>query len=150
MKELQGLVLAMAGLTAITAQVPAAPVLQSASYRAAFYSSAGTFTGSPEPIIFPEDGKAFSVRLPFALGRFAYGPRGESIYSSQGGPPGTRFDPAQPGLVKIEFNPLRITGVPGSASLRPSTVLRFLRTATTFWSLVPISEAATGNAVSSI
>lgn len=63
--------------------------------------------------VFPELGNARDVPLPFAVGFVAFGPDGKSLYAAAG------FDPTQPnerrrGLLKIEFNPTRVTQVLGS------------------------------------
>jgi WD40 repeat protein len=85
-------------------------------YNAAVYRSGGAFTGNQQLIVFPIVGKEFSIPLPFALGRFTFGPDGKALYAQAFiESPGVR---PSPGIFKIEFNPTRVNPVlPGSAAL---------------------------------
>jgi WD40 repeat protein len=74
--------------------------------------------------VFPLDGEMFSVHLPFPLGRFAFSADGRVLYAEATGElpkerPGPRLksSPASPRLVKIEFNPTRLSPVAGSMGL---------------------------------
>jgi hypothetical protein len=50
---------------------------------------------------------------PFALGYVAFGPDGKALYATAGSDPGKQNE-ARRGLLKIEFNPTRVSNVPGS------------------------------------
>jgi hypothetical protein len=107
---------AVTGLTAaVLAQLREAKKPDSCSYSAAFYSSATAMTGSPELTVFPLDGKAFAMPLPFPLGAFTYSPDGKALYAVAG------LDPRNPrgpgGLLRIDFNPIHVSPVPGSLAL---------------------------------
>jgi hypothetical protein len=58
-------------------------------------------------IVFPPDSKPFSIPLTALLKKVVYSPDGRSLY-------GEVF--SRPGIAKIEFNPVRITTLPGSAA----------------------------------
>lgn len=60
--------------------------------------------------IFPSKGNAVTIVLPYVDG-LTFAPDGKSLYGF------VREDPFRAGLSKIEFNPTRITTVPGSQSL---------------------------------
>ena len=63
--------------------------------------------------IFPSDGSAITFALPFRFGHTMFGPDGKSLYvTSAPGHGGVRHE--APGLLKIEFNPIRANPVPGS------------------------------------
>lgn len=66
--------------------------------------------------VFPLAGKAINILLPFALGNVAFGPDGKTLYATVGF---DGFDPGKQnetrrGLLKIEFNPTRVSDVPGT------------------------------------
>ena len=81
-------------------------------YSAAFYS-AGAAPGAPHLSIFPTNGRAFGIALPFVFGAFTFDPDGRKIYVA----PLRAFQQTLRGLFVIEFNPLRATQVRGSESL---------------------------------
>ena len=58
-------------------------------------------------------GEALSIPLPINLGRMTYGPDGRSLYGFDGS-----LEQPRRGLLRIEFNPVRVTSVPGSEGLR--------------------------------
>jgi WD40 repeat protein len=96
---------------AASCQAPGQPV--SYPYRAAIYMSVAGVSQDLE--VFPFDREAFRIPMPFPLDAFAYSPDGKALYAavmSLG--PGR---PRTPGLFKIEFNPTRVSLVPGSAVL---------------------------------
>jgi len=66
--------------------------------------------------VFPPNGKAFRLRLPASLDVLAYGADGKALYARHFGGMG-KLEPPEPGLVKIEFNPTRLSAVPGSTAL---------------------------------
>ena len=80
------------------------------------YSPANYFHASSAPsvlTVFPPVGKAINVPLPFALGYVVFGPDGKSLYATGGFDPGKQNETRR-GLLKIEFNPTRVSNVPGS------------------------------------
>src|SRR5690242_10173328 len=85
------------------------------SYSVAFYSSASATLGSPQLRVFPLDGNAFAIPLPFPLGALAYSPDGKVLYAVAG------LDPLNPrgpgGLLRIDFSPIRVSPVLGSQAL---------------------------------
>jgi WD40 repeat protein len=67
------------------------------------FSPANYIGGDPHVLrIFPPTGAAIQVPLPFALGRVAFGSDGKALYV------------ARDRLLKIEFNPVRMSTVPGT------------------------------------
>lgn len=70
---------------------------------------------SPQLAVFPLEGKAFAIPLPFPLGAFTYSPDGKALYASAGWDPGETGGPA--GLLRIDFNPIRTRVIPGSLAL---------------------------------
>ncbi len=78
-------------------------------YEAANYVSgrhADTFR------IFPSKGNAITIALPFRIHRATFGPDGKSIYGIIADSQRSVGD--QPGLSKVEFNPIRATAIPGT------------------------------------
>ncbi len=76
------------------------------------YSPANYFHIPSTPAVltvFPLAGKARNVPLPLALGSTVFGPDGKSLYT-------TGFDTGKQSetLLKVEFNPIRVSTVPGS------------------------------------
>lgn len=84
-------------------------------YRPATYDA---LTGVSQNLkIFPLDGEAFKIRLPFELGRLAYSPDGRALYASYLYDLKERLiehKPGRPGIFKIEFNPIRLSHISGS------------------------------------
>lgn len=86
------------------------------SYNAAIYIGPiyGVTGGSPPRLeVFTIGGAAFAIPLPIALGTFEFSPDGKALYAT------ASFNPLDPragglGLLKIEFNPVRATPIPGS------------------------------------
>jgi len=66
--------------------------------------------------VFPSNGKAFRLPLPASLDVLAYGPDGKALYARHFGDM-SKLEPPEPGLVKIEFNPTRLSALPGSTTL---------------------------------
>jgi WD40 repeat protein len=69
---------------------------------------------SQELKIFPFEGKAVSIQLPFPLGPFAYSPDGKAIYATNMNNLIASEDLRREntrGLFKIEFNPTRVSSV---------------------------------------
>jgi hypothetical protein len=60
--------------------------------------------------IFPFNGNAITIPLPFPVDGVTFAPDGKAIYGF------VREDPFRAGLSKIEFNPIRTTTVPGTLS----------------------------------
>ncbi len=84
-----------------------------APYR---YSPANFFHSPLRPsvlAVFPLVGKAVKVPLPFDPGYVAFSPDGKSLYATAALDP-TKPSDARTGLLKIEFNPTRVSNVPGS------------------------------------
>ena len=77
------------------------------AYRTAFVDVHGHLN------VFPFVGEALSIPLPINLGRMTYGPDGRSLYGFDGS-----LEQPRRGLLRIEFNPVRVTSVPGSEGLR--------------------------------
>jgi hypothetical protein len=72
-------------------------------YRAANY-------GRNELRIFPSAGDVVTITLPFHIGRAIFGPDGRSLFGiNEAGPDGVI-----PSLLKVEFNPTRLSPVPGT------------------------------------
>jgi WD40 repeat protein len=61
--------------------------------------------------VFPFGASAFRIPLPFALGTFAYNPDGKALYAA------LLAATPRPGLFKIEFDPIRVSPVPGSSAI---------------------------------
>jgi hypothetical protein len=80
------------------------------------YSPANYFRAPSNPsalTVYPLTGKAINVPLPFVPWLVAFGPDGKSLYATVGFDPRKEGD-ARRGLLKIEFNPSRVSEVPGS------------------------------------
>lgn len=75
-----------------------------------YYSLAGV---SQELKIFPTSGEPINIPLPFALGGLAYSPSGKTLFATDGRRPAL----VKRGLFRIEFNPVRVSLVPGSLDL---------------------------------
>ena len=56
-------------------------------------------------LVFPTNSRSFSISLPAVLRRVVYGADGRSLYAEAAG---------RPGITRIDFNPLRLTALPGS------------------------------------
>lgn len=90
---------------------------QTLSYRysAAYLSTRNEFADVERLVVFPAEGEAFSVPLPLVVSYFAFTWDGKTLY---GGVFNRRSsDPRTEPLCKIQFNPTRVTPVPGSARL---------------------------------
>jgi len=84
----------------------------------AYSPSMLTFNGvAQELAVFPLSGKAFGLPLPAALDVLAFGPEGNALYARHLGDMAAVAGEPEPGLVKIEFNPMRVSAVRGSATL---------------------------------
>ena len=81
-------------------------------YAAAYYRSGVPGRGGQSIEVFPLSGNSFGIPLPFVLGRVAYSPMGDSLYGEVGGnvSAGSR-------IVRIQFDPTRVTGVSESAGI---------------------------------
>ena len=95
----------------------------SQGYNAAFYSSGAAFRNEQRITVFPLDEETFSIRLPFALGPFAFSADGKVLYGEAMGEPQQRRSAPSPApsprLYKIVFNPTLVSPVEGSEGLRP-------------------------------
>lgn len=80
------------------------------SYCAAFYSSGSAFMDEQRLIVFPDDQAAVEIPLPFALGRFAWGPDARSLYATIMWRPEDDHEPE--GLYRIQFGPVRLSAIP--------------------------------------
>ncbi len=84
------------------------------AYRPAAYDA---LSGVSQHLkVFPLQGEAFQVPLPFELGLLAYAPNGHALYGSylRDSFEQLKGEPGHPGIYKIEFNPTRILKIPGS------------------------------------
>lgn len=81
-------------------------------YSAAYYSSGVPGRGGQRIEVYPLAGNSFAIPLPLVLGRIAYSPKGDSLY-------GAVAANASAGLriVRVQFDPTRVTGIPGSAGI---------------------------------
>jgi hypothetical protein len=77
------------------------------AYAAAFYSSGGFGLNEAKLVVFPLDGEASTIALPFPLGRFAYSLDGTALYTETAPAPETRWR-----LVKINLDPIGKTWIP--------------------------------------
>ena len=95
----------------------------SQGYNAGFYSSGAAFRNEQRITVFPLDKETFSIRLPFALGPFAFSADGKVLYGEAMGEPQQRRSAPSPAppprLYKIVFNPTLVSPVEGSEGLRP-------------------------------
>jgi len=94
------------------------------SYSAEVYRSEGFLTGRQRLLVFPLGGDAVTIPLPIPLGWVEYNASGTALYvktiqqslpGSRAVSPGAQSGTVAPGLFKIEFNPIRVSLVPGSA-----------------------------------
>jgi WD40 repeat protein len=88
----------------------------SRKYSAAFYTPGGAGLNQQRLVVFPVDGQAFSLPLPFPLWAYAVSADGEVLWAA-GWPDGV--DLGSPRLYRIEFNPTRISPVLGSSGPNP-------------------------------
>jgi hypothetical protein len=81
-------------------------------YSAAYYRSGVPGRGGQSVEVFPYAGDSFGIPLPLLLGRVAYSPKGDSLYGEVGvnASAGSR-------IVRVQFEPTRVTGVSGSAGI---------------------------------
>ena len=96
-------------------------------YKAANFSyGQGSEAGSEALSVFPPEGSAVKVNVPFHLGHVVFGPHGKSIYATnaviQDG-----ILREQTGLSKIEFNPIRSSPVAGTAAFHIKSFVVSLR-----------------------
>lgn len=89
------------------------------SYSAAVYLS-GNFRGVQRLLVFPLRGARFEIPLPFDLWCLSYGPDGKVLYGASAmiRPPNAE----RPGFFKVEFNPTRVTLLPGSLELSAKSI----------------------------
>jgi hypothetical protein len=85
-------------------------------YSAAYLSTRNEFADVQRLVVFPAEGEAFAVPLPLVVGYFAFTLDGKTMYGAVFNPR-TPSDPGTERLCKIQFNPTRVTPVPGSAPL---------------------------------
>jgi hypothetical protein len=77
--------------------------------------------------VFPSAGKGFEISLPLIPRWFAYGPSGRSVYATALKETGPRSFTDEPGMFKIELEPLRvdtIRGLDAFGSIGPFAVSR--------------------------
>jgi hypothetical protein len=79
------------------------------------YEAANYVCGRPADTfrIFPSKGNAITIALPFRILRATFGPDGKSIYGIIADSQRRIGD--QPGLSKVEFNPIRATAIPATS-----------------------------------
>lgn len=79
----------------------------------AFYDPGPVRGSAPKLHVFPLEGQAFTLALPFQLGTFAVSPDGTALYAPR------FFNPSgyNTGLYKIEFGPTRAKALSGSEGL---------------------------------
>jgi WD40 repeat protein len=89
------------------------------AYVAAVYSGGPAFVGEQRLTLFPLDTrKARDIALPFPLGYFVFSSDGKALYAETSTQvPGTR---PRAGLLRIEFNPTRVSPVLGGSGFRSS------------------------------
>ena len=63
--------------------------------------------------VFPPAGKEFEISLPLIPRWFAYGPSGRSVYATALRKTGPRSFTDQPGILKIELDPVRVSNIQG-------------------------------------
>lgn len=98
-----------------TLAVPAARSAEPVSFSPAALMSRQTAGNHAEFFIavFPPVGKEFEISLPLTPRWFAYGPSGRSAYATALIDTGTRSFTDQPGIFKIELDPVRVSTVQG-------------------------------------
>ena len=111
--------MAIAVVTALSAQVAE---LKPDHFRVASYASDG-FDVNSRLIIFPSEGKEFSVPLPATLRYVVYGASGQTVYAGAFKRLDSKTGTHLPGLFKIELSPVRLNPLPGLDSF--SSIGRF-------------------------
>ena len=93
----------------------AAVVLSAAAHAAD--AGTGSFSAavyaSSRLVVFPLDAKEFSVPLPLTIRYLAFGASGQSLYATAFTQLSATSLTSAPGLMKIEFNPVRVNRIPG-------------------------------------
>ncbi len=113
MKHLVEVIIIVGSALVMTGQQPPGDS-EPCRFNAAFYPSGLTFRGPSALLVFPCVGRAVSVRLPLSLSALAYSPDGTFLVASGLSlPPKTEYA----GLLKIEFNPVRLTPISGSTEV---------------------------------
>ncbi len=108
---------------------PAARSAEPASFSPAALISRQTTGNQAEFFIavFPPAGKEFEISLPLVPRWFAYGPSGRSVYATALKETGPRSFTDEPGMFKIELDPVRVNtirGLDAFGSIGPFAVSR--------------------------
>jgi hypothetical protein len=83
-------------------------------YRPAMYTSGSS---GPQLKVFPLSGTVFTIPLPFALENITYALDGKALYATRQFLPLSFPGPPVAKLFKVEFDPIRVSPVPGSEGL---------------------------------
>jgi len=88
------------------------PGFLASPYSAAYYRSGTPGRDDQSIEVFALAGSPLKIPLPVVLGRIAYSPQGDSVYGevALGAAAGSR-------IVRVQFEPTRFAGVPGSAGV---------------------------------
>jgi hypothetical protein len=102
-------------LLAVTLASPSARNAEPVSFSPAALASRETAGGAREIFIavFPPAGKEFEISIPSIPRWFAYGPSGRSVYATTLRATGPKSFTDQPGILKIELDPVRASNIPG-------------------------------------
>ena len=102
-------------VVAVTLASPAARSAEPVSFSPAAIASRQAAGGRAEFFIavFPPAGKKFEISLPLTPRWFAYGPSGRSAYATALIANGAKSFTDQPGILKIELDPVRVSTIRG-------------------------------------